>query len=91
MAVVVRVLVPLLERLGVGDSVLSAKGSTIVEIIDDLERQHPGVRAWLLCDGNLRRFVNIYIGDQDIRFVAGLSSSVADGAEIWIVSAIAGG
>lgn len=70
---------------------LSASGNTIAEVIDDLERQFPGLRARLLDDGRLRRFVNVYLGDQDVRFLDGLSSTVGQDAEIWIVPAIAGG
>jgi molybdopterin synthase sulfur carrier subunit len=67
-------------------------GATIQEIIDSLETQYPGLKE-RLCDerGELRRFVNVYLNDEDIRFAQGKSTPVKDGDEISVIPAIAGG
>ncbi len=71
---------------------VSANGSSLKEIIDDLERNHPGLRERLLDEnGELRRFVNVFINGDDVRFLDQLSSKVKDGDDISIVPAIAGG
>ncbi|MET1005100.1 MAG: MoaD/ThiS family protein [Propionibacteriaceae bacterium] len=75
---------------GVGE--VSADGSTLAEILTSLESNHPGIRARVLDDtGALRRFVNVYVGDEDVRFSGGLDAVVADGAKISIIPAVAGG
>jgi len=75
-----------------GTGEVSADGTTLAQILDSLESDHPGIRARILDDtGALRRFVNVYVGDEDVRFVGGLEASVADGAKISIIPAVAGG
>lgn len=75
-----------------GANEVTAEGSTLAEVLDSLEQNHPGIRARILDDaGALRRFVNIYIGDDDVRFIGGLQAVVADGAKISIIPAVAGG
>ena len=75
---------------GVGE--VTAEGSTLAEVLTSLEASHPGIRARILDDtGALRRFVNVYVGDEDVRFVGGLDAEVADGARISIIPAVAGG
>ncbi|MFQ5829508.1 MAG: ubiquitin-like small modifier protein 1 [Candidatus Methylomirabilia bacterium] len=75
---------------GVGE--VEAKGSTIGELIDDLERQFPGLRERLVGEGgDLRRFINVYVNEEDIRFLQGKDTAVKDGDEVSIVPAIAGG
>ena len=75
-----------------GVSEVSADGSTLAEILASLESNHPGIRARVLDDtGSLRRFVNVYVGDEDVRFSGGLDAQVADGAKISIIPAVAGG
>ena len=75
---------------GVGE--VSADGSTLAEILASLEANHPGIRARVLDDtGALRRFVNVYVGDEDVRFSGGLDAAVSDGAKISIIPAVAGG
>ncbi|MEE8301291.1 MAG: ubiquitin-like small modifier protein 1 [Candidatus Tectomicrobia bacterium] len=71
---------------------VEAKGATITEVIDHLETAHPGIKG-RLCDeaGELRRFVNIYVNEQDVRFLNGKETSLKDGDEVSIVPAIAGG
>jgi molybdopterin synthase sulfur carrier subunit len=81
-----------LRKVTNGASLVNADASNIRELIDDLERQYPGMRE-RLCDedGALRRFVNVFVGDEDIRFMEGIDTTLDDGAEISIVPAVAGG
>lgn len=75
-----------------GAGEVTAEGSTLSEVLGSLESNHPGIRARILDDtGALRRFVNVYVGDEDVRFSGGLDSPVADGARISIIPAVAGG
>ena len=91
MAVKVRVPTPL-RRFTAGVDEVAADGESVGAVIEDLERRHPGMRERLLDDkGELRRFVNIYLNGDDIRFLSQLSSKVKDGDDISIVPAIAGG
>jgi molybdopterin synthase sulfur carrier subunit len=91
MAVKVRVPTPL-RRFTAGVDEVAADGESVSAVIEDLERRHPGMRERLLDDkGELRRFVNIYVNGDDIRFLSQLSSKVKDGDDISIVPAIAGG
>jgi molybdopterin synthase sulfur carrier subunit len=71
---------------------VQADGATIAALVDDLEKQFPGLKE-RLCDekGELRRFVNIYLNDEDIRFAKGKETPVKDGDEVSIIPAIAGG
>jgi molybdopterin synthase sulfur carrier subunit len=72
--------------------IVQVTGATITEIVENLEKQYPGLKE-RLCDerGELRRFVNIYLNDEDIRFAQGKQTPVKDGDEISIIPAIAGG
>jgi sulfur-carrier protein len=75
---------------GVGE--VTADGAKLSEILDSLEGNHPGIRGRILDEsGALRRFVNVYVGDDDVRFIGGLDAEVADGARISIIPAVAGG
>ena len=75
-----------------GASEVAAQGSTLAEVLDDLEANHSGIRARVLDDnGELRRFVNVYVGSDDVRFLDGLTSDVPDGTQISIIPAVAGG
>ncbi|SDS38518.1 MoaD/ThiS family protein [Microlunatus soli] len=75
-----------------GEKEVSADGGNLAELIDNLESNHPGIKARVLDDaGALRRFVNVYIGDDDVRFIGGLDAEIADGAQISIIPAVAGG
>lgn len=89
----VRVRIPTsLRRFTGGQEEVIASGNTIGMVVEDLERQHPGIKE-RLCDesGKVRRFVNIYVNGDDIRFLNSLDTPVKDGDEISIVPAIAGG
>lgn len=75
-----------------GATEVAAEGSTLSEVLGSLEAAHPGIRARVLDDtGALRRFVNVYVGDEDVRFAGGLDAEVAEGARISIIPAVAGG
>ena len=91
MPVNVRIPTPL-RKLTKDKDTVQATGGTIQDIIDNLEKQYPGLRE-RLCDerGELRRFVNVYLNDEDIRFAQGKSTPVKDSDEISIIPAIAGG
>jgi len=86
----VRIPTPLRSLTG-GQDEVKAAGSTVGEVIEHLEKAHPGVRDRLLDDKGVRRFVNIYVGDEDIRFLEGLKTQLKAGDQISIVPAIAGG
>ena len=65
---------------------------TLAELLDSLESNHKGIRARILDDaGQLRRFVNVYVGDEDVRFSGGLEAPVPEGAKVSIIPAVAGG
>jgi len=87
----VRIPTPL-RPLTRGQGEVAAKASSIGEMIDNLNATHPGLKD-RLCDekGELRRFVNIYVNEEDIRFLKGKDTSLKDGDEVSIVPAIAGG
>ena len=88
-----KILVPTPLRKITGDiETVEVEPGTVLEIINALEGRYPGFRA-RLCDdtGELRRFINVYVDGEDVRFLDNLSTNVKDGAEISIVPAIAGG
>ncbi|MEI6084536.1 MAG: ubiquitin-like small modifier protein 1 [Verrucomicrobiota bacterium] len=91
MAINVRIPTPL-RKLTKDKDVVQATGATVAVLLEDLEKQFPGLKE-RLCDdrGELRRFVNIYLNDEDIRFAQGKETPVKDGDEISIIPAIAGG
>ncbi|TVL88993.1 MoaD/ThiS family protein [Streptomyces sp. SAJ15] len=75
-----------------GRAEVTAEGATLAEVIADLDRNHQGIGARVLDDqGKLRRFVNVYVNDDDVRFADGLATSVPDGAGVSIIPAVAGG
>ena len=80
-----------LRTLTGGADEVKAAGSTVGEVIEDLDRRHPGLRDRLLDDKGVRRFINIYVGEEDVRFTGGLSTELKAGDAISIVPAIAGG
>lgn len=91
MPVQVRIPTPLRRFTG-GSEAVAAAGATVGAIVDDLERQFGGIKE-RLCDeeGRVRRFVNIYVNGDDIRFLSNLDTPVKDSDEVSIVPAIAGG
>jgi sulfur-carrier protein len=91
--VTVSVRVPTILRTYTGGaSEVSAAGSTLGEVIESLESAYPGIRARLLDDeGRLRRFVNVYVGDEDVRFADGLATPTPAGTSVSVIPAVAGG
>lgn len=87
----VRIPTPL-RKLTQNQAEVDAAGSTIREMVDDLEKQFPGFKE-RMCDdaGELRRFVNVYVGEEDIRFLEGLDTKIPDGEQVSIIPAVAGG
>jgi molybdopterin synthase sulfur carrier subunit len=90
MAVTVRVPTPL--RRVAGAAMVQANGGTVSALIDDLEAHHPGFRE-RLCedDGTLKKFINLYVNGEDIRYASGLETSLKDGDEVSIIPAVSGG
>ncbi|OGQ48097.1 MAG: molybdopterin synthase sulfur carrier subunit [Deltaproteobacteria bacterium RIFCSPLOWO2_02_44_9] len=91
MPVKVRIPTPL-RKITNGKDEVSASGKNIKELIDDIERQYPGLKERICeSDGKLRRFVNIYVNDEDIRFKSNIDTELKTGDEVSIIPAIAGG
>ncbi|GGQ05642.1 ubiquitin-like small modifier protein 1 [Streptomyces roseolilacinus] len=75
-----------------GRAEVPAEGATLAEVIGSLEENHPGIAARVLDDqGRLRRFVNVYVNDDDVRFEQGLETATPEGAGVSIIPAVAGG
>lgn len=90
MAVDVRI-PTILRPLTGGEKSVSGSGDTLGALIADLDAQFPGLGDRLIEDGALRRFVNVYLNDEDVRFLGGLDTPVADGDSVTILPAVAGG
>jgi len=90
MAVKVRIPTPLQNLTG-GKEEVEAKAGTIIELVNDLEGQFPGIAERISENGKIRRFVNFYVNEEDIRFMQAETTPVKDGDEVSIVPAIAGG
>jgi len=88
--ITVRIPTPLRSLTG-GEEAVQVSGETLRDVIASLEGKHPGIKERLLDDKGVRRFVNIYVGDEDVRFLDGLETKLKSGDEISIVPAIAGG
>jgi molybdopterin synthase sulfur carrier subunit len=75
-----------------GASEVAAEGADLAAVLADLEANHPGIRARILDDsGDIRRFVNVYVGNDDVRFLDGLATATPDGVSLSIIPAVAGG
>ena len=74
-----------------GESETTVEGTTVGEVLDGLYERFDGLRDRIAEDGDLRRFVNVYVGGEDIRFLDGLDTPVEDGDEVTILPAVAGG
>ena len=91
MAVEVRI--PTILRGYTGEQkAVTAEGATLAAVIDDLEANHPGIKDRLVEDtATLRRFVNVYVNDEDVRFIGGIDAQVTDGDQVVVLPAVAGG
>ncbi|WP_309650181.1 MULTISPECIES: MoaD/ThiS family protein [Nocardioides] len=75
-----------------GESEVSASGATLAEVLDDLDASYAGIKARILDDkGALRRFVNVYVGNDDVRFLENLDTPTPDGTQVSVIPAVAGG
>jgi sulfur-carrier protein len=75
-----------------GQSEVQVEGGTLSEVVTALESSYPGIGPRVLDDqGKLRRFVNVYVGDEDVRFADGLATRTPDGATVSVIPAVAGG
>ena len=90
MSITVRIPTPL-RTLTEGEDEVSVEGGNVAQVIDALEAAHPGLKDRLVDDKGVRRFVNLYANDEDIRFLDGLETLLADGDTLSIIPAIAGG
>jgi molybdopterin synthase sulfur carrier subunit len=91
MAVTVRIPTPL-RSLTKGSAEVQAKAGTVDDLVQDLDRQFPGLRDRLVDDkGELRRFINLYVNEEDVRFLQGRDTNLKEGDTVAIVPAIAGG
>ncbi len=90
MAVKVRIPTPL-QRLTQGKEEVEGISGTVIELVKDLDKRFPGIGERISDAGKIRRFVNIYVNEEDIRFLKAEDTTVKDGDEVSIVPAIAGG
>ena len=90
MAIEVRIPTILRTYTG-GEKAVSADGASLSALIDDLEANHPGLKDRLIENGELRRFVNVYINDEDVLFTGGLQTALSDGDQVVVLPAVAGG
>jgi molybdopterin synthase sulfur carrier subunit len=74
-----------------GQAVVQASGATVQGALDDLGRKFPGVNQRIFENGQVRRFINVYLNDEDIRYLDNLATAVKDGDEVSIIPAVAGG
>ncbi|MGN5378882.1 molybdopterin synthase sulfur carrier subunit [Streptomyces sp. MUSC 14] len=74
-----------------GEKAVEGKGNTLSELFADLETRHAGIEARIVDNGQLRRFVNVYLNDEDVRFVKGIDTELTDGDTVTILPAVAGG
>lgn len=90
MSVLVKIPAQLRSATG-GEGEAAASGATVGEVLDSLFDQFTDLRDRICEDGDLRRFVNVYVGGEDIRFLSGLETEVSEGDEVQILPAVAGG
>ncbi|WP_069811134.1 MoaD/ThiS family protein [Streptomyces sp. TP-A0874] len=74
-----------------GQKTVEGSGATVTELFADLESRYSGIQERLLEDGELRRFVNVYLNDEDVRFLEGVNTKLSDGDNVTILPAVAGG
>ena len=90
MAVEVRIPTILRTYTG-GEKAVSGEGATLSELIENLEANHPGNKDRLIDGSDLRRFVNVYVNDEDVRFTGGLETGLNEGDQVVVLPAVAGG
>jgi molybdopterin synthase sulfur carrier subunit len=90
MAIEVRI-PTILRTYTAGEKAVTAEGASLSDLIDDLEKNHAGIKERLIDGDELRRFVNVYINDEDVRFIGGLEAELSDGDQVVVLPAVAGG
>ena len=90
MAIEVRIPTILRSYTG-GAKAVDGSGDTLADLLTDLDARHPGLRDRLIKDGSLHRFVNVYVNDEDVRFLGSLDTKLADGDNVTILPSVAGG
>ena len=90
MAIEVRIPTILRTYTG-GQKTVTSSGATLAELVDRLDASYPGIREKLIEDGDVRRFVNVYVNDEDVRFTGSLQTRVQDGDVVVVLPAVAGG
>jgi molybdopterin converting factor small subunit len=90
MAIEVRIPTILRTYTG-GEKTVEGSGATLAELLADIEGRHTGLRERLVDQAGLRRFVNVYVNDEDVRFLGGLQTPVSDGDTVTVLPAVAGG
>ncbi len=91
MAIEVRIPTILRTYTG-GEKAVQGDGSTLTALLDDLDSRHNGLRGRLVTEqGSLHRFVNVYVNDEDVRFLGGLDTELSDGDSVTVLPAVAGG
>ncbi|MEU2437619.1 MoaD/ThiS family protein [Streptomyces rubradiris] len=90
MAIEVRI-PTILRQYTDGKKAVEGSGTTLAELFADLETRHAGIQARLVDGGELRRFVNVYLNDEDVRFLDGIKTGLSDGDSVTILPAVAGG
>jgi sulfur-carrier protein len=81
----------ILRNYTAGAKTVEGKGSTLAELLSDVDARHGGLRDRLVDGAELRRFVNVYLNDEDVRFLGGLETPVKDGDTVTVLPAVAGG
>jgi sulfur-carrier protein len=90
MAIEVRIPTILRSYTG-GEKAVEGSGTTLDELFTDLDSRHTGIRERIVDGGELRRFVNVYLNDEDVRFLDGITTKLTDGDSVTILPAVAGG
>jgi molybdopterin converting factor small subunit len=90
--VAIEVRIPtILRTYTAGEKTVTGDGATLAELLDDLETRNAGLQARLIDQGKLRRFVNVYLNDEDVRFLDGLDTALKEGDVVTVLPAVAGG
>jgi molybdopterin converting factor small subunit len=81
----------ILRQYTSGEKTVAGKGDTLAELLSDLDARHPGLAGRIRDDAGLLRFVNVYVNDEDVRFLGGLETPLSDGDSVTVLPAVAGG
>jgi sulfur-carrier protein len=90
MAIEVKVTGSMQKAIG-GQKSVEARGGTVGAVIDDVDQRHPGFKDLVMADGQIHRFVNVYLNDEDVRFLSQLDTQLKDGDVLSVLPALAGG